>query len=388
MIVINLIFVGLMVFSSAVVVQFMTGRKLSALASLVVKQDPRPLKVTTNECTSKPPQDGLIQASSKSLQKLQNFQEACHSSVTDTSMVFIGIPATEATARLQAKQDSALFKDYAAHGIRPVVIAEPTDYSTGDNIDFADFAAGKTLPALLVYFDELKASGVQGQSLGIWNPFPEANLPYWKNNKVEYFAPSVNLYISTLHKQFPGVQTSIMLNSATYETTDFNWENGDYTSLLPYLKGISPGTINYMGLQGFPWVSAKGGNGLILNASEFLNPQLISEAADYLKVKNVWFNTGTFSTKYALDPERRVDITPEQRKAIFATVLEQVGELQGQGYSVSINIFAQDKSKTPEETNWSYWDNSDPFSSPHTPVLTEFIHDLSDRKANVWLFDK
>jgi hypothetical protein len=51
-------------------------------------------------------------------------------------------------------------------------------------------------------------------------------------------------------------------------------------------------------------------------------------------------------------------------------------------------MFAENKSQTAEETNWSYWSNNDPFGSLAAPVLTDFIHNLHDTKVDFWLFDK
>ena len=78
---------------------------------------------------------------------------------------------------------------------------------------------------------------------------------------------------------------------------------------------------------------------------------------------------------------------PSRRKAVLNTVNDQALALKEKGYEVSVNIFAKDKSKESEETDWSYWHGSDPFSSNSTPVLTEFIAQLHDEKINFWLFD-
>jgi hypothetical protein len=299
------------------------------------------------------------------------------------------MPTSDKNAVSAAQQDAATLKEFAKYGVRPLVIAEPTDYVTDAQLDYAKFLPKNTYTRYIdMYFAELKKAGITEQQMGIWNPFPEANLPYWKNNKPEYFAPNVNLYVSILRKYFPTVPTSIMLNTATYEPTDFDWANGDYVSLLPYIKGIKPGTLNYVGLQGFPWMPKQGGNTNILNAAEFLNPTIVSEAADYLKVKQVWLNTGTFSEKYALDPAKIAYLSPQQRKAILATISEQARTLQKRGYAVSVNMFTQDKSQAAEETNWSYWSSDDPFKSLAAPVLTDFIQGLNEQKIDLWLFDK
>ncbi len=382
---INLVFVGLMLFSSGMVYQFMTGSK--PLAALDIFKHTSTVKITTANCNARAP-IALSGAQSPYLYKLAVYQEACHSFVTSTMMIFVGMPTSDQTAHDSAAQTAAVLKEFGHYGIRPLVIAEPTDYATGENLDFGSCANG-TYDALLdTYFSQLKSLGVTDQQMGIWNPFPEANLPYWKDNLSQYFAPAVNDYVGLLRKNFPQAKTSIMLNTATYEPTDFNWQNGDYTSLLPYVKGITPGSIDYAGLEGFPWIPPQGGTGPILNAAEFLNPSIISETADYLKTKNIWFNAGTFSEKYALDPAQIAYLSPEQRKAILNTIEEQARVLQKRGYQISVNMFAQDKSKASEETNWSYWSNNSPFTSLATPAFTEFVSDLGQQKIDFWLFDQ
>ncbi|HSX36367.1 MAG TPA: hypothetical protein VLH84_05540 [Patescibacteria group bacterium] len=380
---INVVFFGFMVFSAGMVYQFMTGKKPLSFAGALSHRDST---VTTTNCSSQPALS-LSNASAQGLHKLEVYQQACHSFVTGTMMVFVGMPVSQATALHAAEQDAAMLKQFAHYGVRPLVTAEPTDYTTGVNIDFGQFAAGKFTIWLNVYFQSLKAAGITDQQMGIWNPFPEANLPYWANNQPQFFAPDVNIYVSTLHKYFPKAPASIMLNSATYQTTDFNWQSGEYDSLLPYIKGITPGSIAYAGLEGFPWVSPAGGTGPIINAAEFLDSALIGEAADYLGTKNVWLNTGTFSKKYALDPTQLATVPPQQRKEILSTIDQQALILQKQGYRVAVNLFSQDKSKASEETDWSYWSGKQPFSSLDTPVLTDFISELNQQKIDFWLFD-
>lgn len=383
---INLVFLGLMMFSAGMVYQFMTGKKpLNMIADFTHRS--KPLTVETATCVKDKAPIDLKTVQHPSLQKLSLYQQACHSFATDTMMTFVSMPSTDDQAIAYAEADAALLKDFASHKVRPLVVAEPTD-KQGAALDFSDFASGYYNPILERYFTELQKQGVTDEQMGIWTPFPEANLPYWENNKPEYFAPAVNNYVAVLRKVFPTAQTSILLNSATYDTTDFNWENGDYQSLDQYVKGIAPGTINYAGLQGFPWMARQGGTGAILNAAEFLNPDLLTEMASTIGTKKVWFNTGTFSTKYTLDPARIVEMSPERRKSVLRTIEDQAVAVQSQGYDVSINIFAQDKSKTAEETDWSYWTGNKPFSSESTPIITDFINDLSQKKINFWLFDR
>jgi hypothetical protein len=384
-ILINFVFVALMVFSCGMVFEYMTGSKPLDALKLVDSQ--KQVVVTTTNCSTQKAL-GLTNTQNPQIKKLAVYQEACHSYATNTMMIFVGIPMTSQDAAIEANQTAATLKTFASYHITPLVMAEPTDYTTSVNVDMGLFSKGKYTSYLATMFSDLKTQGVTASEMGIWNPFPEANLPYWNNNQPQYFAPDVNTYVSAMDTYFPGTKTSIMLNAATYLPTDFNWQNGNYESLLPYLKGITAHSIDYAGYEGFPWVPPQGGSGPILNAAEFLNPSIISEAADYLGTKNVWFNTGTFSQKYALDPSQIAYVAPQQRQAILTTIDQQALILQKQGYHVAINLFAQDKSKASEETNWSYWSNNQPFSSPDTPVLTSFINKLNAQNISFWLFDQ
>ncbi|HEX6258355.1 MAG TPA: hypothetical protein VFZ48_02670 [Candidatus Saccharimonadales bacterium] len=383
---INLAFFGLMLFSASTVYEFMTGNSLfSSVASIFTTQQ-KTTTITTEKCQEKAPLKTLHGASLSSLRTLSVYQEACHSFVTNSLMVFMSMPKTPTEGIAYAKQDAKILKEFATFGVRPIVIAEPSD-KQGTLLDFAQFANGTYSSAVSEYFAQLKQEGLTDKMLGVWNPFPEANLPYWKNNKPELFGPAVTKYIKAAQQHFPNITTSVLLNSATYEMTDVDWESGDYNSLLPYVKGIPQGLIDYAGIQGFPWISRQGGNGVIFNAAEFLNPPLLTEMADALGTKKLWFNTGTFSSKYTLDPDKIRSVNPSQRKEILLTVQAQAQLLQQQGYSVAVNIFAQDKSEETEETNWSYWQRNQPFNSLHTSAFTDFVRNTSKDKIELWLFD-
>lgn len=383
-VIINTMFIALIMFSAGMVYQFMTGKKpLSMLSTIGHHSTVATIKTST--CSTEAPLN-LNGASSTALQTLAVYQEACHSRATSTMMIFTSMPANQTQAVEYAKADAATLKDFAAHGVRPLVIAEPSD-KNGNNLDYATFADGGFNNQITTYFETLKQQGVTDEQLGVWNPFPEANLPYWNNNQPQYFAPAVNNYLGILKQKFPSAHTSVMLNSATYNTNDFSWANGEYDSLLPFVKGITPGLVEYAGLQGFPWMSPQGGNGAIVNAAEFLSPDLLKEMADSLGTKKIWFNTGTFGAKYTLDPAQTVTMTPERRKAVMATINNQAIALQKDGYTVAVNIFAQDKSKTAEATNWSYWAAGKPFTSPSAAVLTDFISQLNQENISFWLFD-
>lgn len=384
--IINGIFVFLIIFSAGVVYQFMTGRKpLHALSGIMNKSEEKP-RITTDKCSTKAPLTTLNGLTDPQLRKLHYYQEACHSFVTNTMMIFVDMPTSDAMADSSAKKVGQTLQQFSKANVRPLVIAEPNDGVA--NIDFGEYASGKYDEIIDRYFRALKAQGITDAQMGVWNPFPEANLPYWNNNKPEYFGPSVARYLTTLRKYFPKASTSVLLNSATYEVNDFDWRSGDYASLLPYIKGIPAGLVDYAGLQGFPWMAPKGDDTNILNGAEFANHILLAELADGLKTKKAWLNTGAFASKYALDPEKTVTVSPERRKDVLLTIKEEAVTLKKKGYSVAINIFAEDKSQTAEATDWSFWKDNQPFQSAATPVLTEFIASLPAQDIDFWLFDK
>lgn len=351
------------------------------LADLFASKKP---SVSTNQCLPANPID-LSTAKTAPLQKLAMFQNACHSRVTDTVMIFFSTPTNDDQAQTYAAEDALALQDFAVHGIRPLVIAEPTQRD-GAQIDFNLLASGQNNSAINTYFAALKAAGITDEQLGIWNPLPEPNLENWLNANSQSFAPALNNYVSVLKANFPAARTSILLNSATETDSNSDWQSNS-ESLLPYVKGINKGSVDFVGLQGFPWMARQGQAGSILNAAEFLPPELLTEIADFLGTKKVWLNTGTFGAKYTLDPEQTVRMAPERRSAILATILNQAQILKDKGYEISLNIFCEDKSLAAEETDWSYW-HEDPFASDAAPVITDFIRTAAEQSLNIWIFDK
>ncbi|HMH70447.1 MAG TPA: hypothetical protein VK502_03530, partial [Candidatus Saccharimonadales bacterium] len=61
--------------------------------------------------------------------------------------------------------------------------------------------------------------------------------------------------------------------------------------------------------------------------------------------------------------------------------------LQGQGFSVAVHLFAEDKSGVNEATDWSYWKSSNVSTSRDAYVFRIFVHDLQAAGIPLWLFD-
>ena len=175
-----------------------------------------------------------------------------------------------------------------------------------------------------------------------------------------------------------------MLNSATYDTTDFEWENGDYVSLLPYVSNIKPGLVDSFGLQGFPWAPSAQSKGVgIYDAREYLNSELAVEAARKIGTREIWFNTGSFSLKYAQDSSKTVAITPQKRKEILNSIYDELSRAKEKGYSVWTNIFSEDKSSVAEATNWTYIDRD----KSNQEVFADFIRKTLSQDIKISIYD-
>lgn len=340
-------------------------------------------------CSDKAETPNLDKANDPQLKKMAEYQSLCGSLPASHVMIFSDMPKDDGEAKEKAKKMAATLKEFALYNVRPVVIIEPV--TSWGYVDFEEFKTGFYTPWLATYFAELKAEGITDETMGIWAPFPEANLPYWNRNNAtpEDFGAMVNIYLTTAKAMFPNLEASILLNSATYTADDFDWERGEYISLIPYVKTIQKGLVQSFGLQGFPWAPPANQTGQpIFDASEFLNYKLAQEAADTLGVKKIWFNTGTFKTKYADDELREKMVPPEKRADILTGILTQAQTLETKGYEVSISLFSENKNTATEATDWSYFTSNTIRTSPDSPVFTNFAARLNESKIDLWLFDR
>lgn len=340
-------------------------------------------------CSDTPKIKDLSKSAHPGLRRLAEYQSVCQSAVTKTLMVFTDMPKDSNEAKNKAKEMAATLREFSKYGVRPLVIVEPV--TSWGFIDFAEFKDGFYDSWLKDYFVALKAEGIADEQMGTWVPFPEANLPYWNHQSVkpEDFGRVVNAYIRIMKKQFPNARASILLNSASYDNNDFEWSNEEYVSLLPYVRTIDKDLIDSFGMQGFPWAGRAGSNyPNQFEASRFLSADIAAEAAQFLDVDDIWLNTASFMQKYTLDERAVVEVSPETRQAIMTGVRDEAKKLQDLGFKVSVNLFAQDKSESSEETNWSYWAPGQQNTSQHSLVFRDFAANLQARGIELWLFDQ
>lgn len=339
-------------------------------------------------CSDQPPRTSLLQESLiPGIQSLSEVEERCQSRVETRLMLFTNMPKDALIAREQAVKMAVILRELYEYRIEPLVVVEPD--SEWGLIDFGEFNTGFYDAWIEAYFEELKAQGITDAMMGTWVPFPEANLPYWNHNNAqpEDFTKVVNRYLGVLKEYFPEAKGSVLLNSATYETDDWKWSSGEYVSLRPYLEGLNKDYIDSFGYQGLPWISpATEADKPIFEPAEFLNQHLAEEAADILGTNKIWFNTGTFAAKYTQDEEDRVLVPASLRKQILDGVLDQARVLRQHGYVVTINLFSEDKTVTPEATDWSYWESDYTANPAHEVAFLDFIREVRHSGFELSLF--
>jgi len=344
--------------------------------------------ISSDKCSNKEKID-LSQSSDPHLVQLAKYQNICDSQVTEQVMIFTDMPKDNNVAIEDAKKMADTLKEFDKYNIKPIVIIEPvTDWGL---IDFSEFGSGFYDNWIYTYFYQLKKEGITDEMMGLWVPFPEANLPYWNhaNATPADFSAIVNRYLKAMKYYFPNTKGGILLNSATYEVDDFEWANGEYVSLLQYVEGLDKNLVDSMGMQGFPWVPSKNREeGAVLDPQEFLNSELVSEAADKLETKEIWLNTGTFATKYTLDEELLSTVNVQKRVDILDGIISESLELKKKGYDVTINIFAQDKSQVAEATNWSYLKESFGASLEDETAFIQFVNKLYKNNLQLAIFDR
>lgn len=343
--------------------------------------------VTPASCTTADPiHPGLAGATSPQLKKLSQYEAVCGSGVFSKLSFFVGTPTNNTEAVQNADYVANRLLEFSRYGMQPVVFFEPT--SSAGLVDMKKYRGGSYDTSIDTFFAALKSAGVTDATMGTWVPIPEGNIPVWTSLAPGDYAATVTKAVKFQKKHFPRSKASLLLDNLTYPRSN-DWSGGRAVSLLPYLKGIPRGTIDSFGLQGFPWVSPAN-QGMIGNgsASDYLKAPLAAEAATYLGIRDVWFNTGTFSKKYAGKAGQEVVYSPSKRISLLHGAIAQAKTLKSQGMNVSIHLFAEDKSGVAEATDWSYWKNGNPNASSSTVVFKRFAGDARRAGLSLWLFDK
>jgi hypothetical protein len=320
------------------------------------------------------------------LRKLSEYESVCRGAPVDTMMFFTAMPTSSDEADLLAKSTASRLKEFAKYKIKPLVSFEP---NTAMPTIINDLRAGVYDTILTSYFQNLKAAGISSEQLGTWILFPEANTPAWRNTDPATFVANI-VKVATIQRQiFPGCNLTILLNNTTYAGDDDQWNHGVKKDFGDYVSSIPKGTLDSFGYQGFPFVAPKDATSQYgqLDAKDFLPLTLARDAATKLHTKNIWFNTGTFRYAHTDTPAGQVTLSSTQRQQTLDSITRQVFKLQDQGFTVSLNLFAKDKSNDTEHINWSYWPTGNYLNSSDTKLFETFFEQLDDRHTPLSLYD-
>lgn len=342
------------------------GFKEKATAFSVGRCSPARELVRSAEISSKSP-----------LQDLAEYEAVCGSFVTNTVTVSENLPQNTLLAKQKGEKMAEILAEFSAFGVNPIVLVDPSDDQ--GPVNFQKLASGSYDQIFREYFSALREKGIRSEVMGVWIPFPSANLPKWNHANIspKDFVAGASRYLGILKEVFPDAKGEILLNSSTYENDRFEWSDGEYVSLVPYVSGIQPGLVDGFDIEGFPWMPPReSGRFGVLDAREYLNAKLAIEAADSLGVRNIRFFTGTFSEKYTLNDDKKITLDPGRRKDMLNGIISEIESAKKKGYSVSVSLLVADESAGLHATNWSYRSGSS--SSLHQSVFVDFAVKMNE----------
>jgi|GEM_PF-782362 len=324
-------------------------------------------EVTVSE-TASPGKEGPFTARKKlpglgagtlpGLRRLSEYQDICGSFVSDRMMCFVSFPEDREQAMSIALGLAPKLKEFHRVGVSPIVIFEPKTGS-GKYVSLVGIASGEYDPFLRDLFSFLSENGVTGEMIGEWVPYPEINAPIWdrKGFSPGDFSVMVNRFFPILRSRYPAAKGTILMNAASYDPSDTEWAHARYEDFSPYIRGIAPGNLESFGIQGFPWKSGRRDGSAFMSPDAFLHVELAVSAAKRLGVNRIWINSGTFGTMRKGGAS--VSCAPAERAVVLGGLLRKARQLRREGYSVSINLFAENKAGTAEAVDWSYGNLND-----------------------------
>jgi len=335
---------------------------------LLLKTDP----VIKKTCTQDAARTEVLGTSTLTdLRRLADYDNNCGSKSTDTITLVTYIPLNEEDAISSSTKLANELEELAKYRISPLVLFSfPINAS---QVNASDFIYGRLDSYISNYYKYLTEKGIDQEEFGnvVFAPLP--NLPYYggRNLLPGDFVKIYNRNLAIVKKYYPTLTTSILLSSATYESTGFSRIEGEYITLLPYLDGISASSIYSLGFEGFP------GDGMF-SVSEFLNPPVVSEIISQIGVKNIWFRTGTYAAINPLDPKKSAYLPVDVRQQMLNQIKDIAAMYKFQGYTVGINLVSYDETpKDQSGTDWSYFGSSYTNNPLHSKIITEFITSLT-----------
>jgi hypothetical protein len=367
----TLIFLATVAATAEVVTRELTGKSIvdSSNFSLTL---PGSQNCTNTPIPTRPPTDD------PQLKAISDYEQACKSSFFNEMMLFTNMPISDEVASSLADKMTARLQKFSQQGMQPVVVVEPD--SEWGLVDFNEFGNGLYDSWINTYFARLKANGVTDEQMGTWIPFPEPMQSYWNNSNPDDYAHSVNRYFKIMRSHFPKAKTAILLDIEVTEEQS--------PQLLAYARLVDNSLVDVVGVQGLPWHPTDEGDKrkAIASAEQFLPAKLIDELAKSLDKKEVLLNTGSYRHKRG-EGGVEMAIPTKDREATLSSITHQAKLLRDKGYSVTVNIFTENKLTQKEGVNWSYWQPTEYAKSEHTALFTAFVRELRDNDIAISLYD-
>ena len=342
------------------------------------------LKSNQSCIESKPLNLDLMNARNSTLTQLNKYNQLCGSQITDHVMIFNGIPS-----KLSEVKDSVIslhnqIDELVKYNLTPIIVLEPV-FDT-KNISFSELASNSYNLIWSEYFSELYRLNPALQAE--WIFMPEINTPIWdqSNFKASDFGLIVNQFGASLKKFFPNNNLDLLFNSTSYNWNDKQWQKPLTQNFNQYLLKIDKKLINRLWIQGFPFASRKSESAnknqeLNIQLKSYLNTTFLMESANYLNIKKVGINTGTFSEKYRSIKDQ-IKLTNLNRQSLHDQTIQEIQNLKNVGYDTAVNLFLENKMQTPEETNWSYLGNLE-----SKELFRQLVFKLDQSKVLLSIFD-
>jgi hypothetical protein len=314
-----------------------------------------------------------------SYQPLERYNQMAGGDFASSVMVFSSVPVNSEETENVATRIAEKIKTLSNSGLQAVIVIEPISASAG-KLSFTDIALGKYNNDFVALVAALKAKGVTNANIGNWIIWPEPNLPdkYW--NKPGFvsstYGDMFNNFAGPLKAAFPNAQTTILMDTKSYEPDDIDYARGTATSWSPYLIRVNKNLVTTIGIQGFTWYS-KDGRDELTDPKQYLPTNLVVEAANQLGVKNVLVNTGQ-AKAYKSTSGSIVSIPDAKRRGINNQVAAQILSIHNQGFGVTANFFVEDKIDT-EGVNFSYPDSDG-------AMFRLLVNDLNYAKVKIGMF--
>jgi|GEM_PF-6066577 len=369
---------------SMLFVAYMVFQVFTSSQNTKVSKTLQSLKQETT-CSTKPSR-GLILTEAKLLdiKKLADYETYCQSFATDTLYLNVTLPTDTSSANQLAAKLASSLEEMSNYELKSVVsITPPASWNSSAS---AEFAAGKYTPVLTTFYKQLVSLGITAEKLGTVFFIPNPNLPNFSKAYLDpvVYSKMYNLNAQILKTELPAAKVGVLLSTSTYPTVGFSWDQGEYLSLMPYIKDILPVNLNALAFSGFPWLPAGGTLGSsVIDPHEYLRPRVVEEVLQATSgITDVYYLTGTFSAGYPVDPKRTVFLPPKERRQILTQTISTLASKTQENQQTHIILDTQDKTDAAQDSfDWGYFNSSFSQNPAHAQVLVEFL--VNARKAGL-----